>query len=99
MKEFEDLRGRLLENLLGLQEQGIRRLLVLGSRSVGNLLEHIARRENLDIQVIGTASTAEHFRCFARDAYESILIAEDPRVLGQLMQRGLIPTEKVTYLR
>jgi len=99
MKEFEDFRSRLVENLLGLQDQGIRSLLVLGSRSVGNLLEHIARRENLDIRIIGTASTAEHFGCFATDAYECILIAEDPQALDKLIQRGLIPSEKVTYLR
>ena len=77
LKEFEDFRSRLLENLLGLQDQGVSRLLVLGSRSVGILLEHIARRESLDIRIVGTASTSEHFDCFAIDAYDCILIVED----------------------
>ena len=99
MKEFEDFRSRLLENLLSLQDEGIRRLLVLGSRTVGILLEHIARRESLDVRIIGTASTADHFDCFATDAYDCILIAEDPDAFGKLIQGKLIPTEKVTYLR
>ncbi|MGD9036419.1 MAG: winged helix-turn-helix transcriptional regulator, partial [Syntrophobacterales bacterium] len=72
MKEFEDFRNRLLENLLDLQDQGIGNLLVLGSRSVGNLLEHIARREHLEIRIIGTASEPDHFSCFATDAYDCI---------------------------
>ena len=99
MKEFEDFRSRLLDNLLNLQDQGIGSLLVLGSQSVGNLLEHIARRENLDIRIIGTASTAEHFGCFSPNAYDCILIAEDPNAFGKLMQGNLVPTEKVNYLR
>ncbi len=99
MREFEDFRSRLLENLLDLQEQGIGNLLVLGSRSVGNLLEHIARRENLDIRIIGTASEPDHFSCFATDAYDCILIAEDPKAFDNLLQGRLIPAEKVTYLR
>ncbi len=99
MKEFEDFRSRLLDNLVSLQEKGTKSLLVLGSRSVGNLLEHIARRENLKIRIIGTASEPDHFSCFATDAYDRILIAEDPAEFGTLIQRGLVPTEKVTYLR
>lgn len=99
MREFEDFRGRLLDNLVDLQEKGTKSLLVLGSRSVGNLLEHIARRENLEIRIIGTASEPDHFSCFATDAYDCILIAEDPDVFGKLLQGRLIPAEKVTYLR
>jgi DNA-binding MarR family transcriptional regulator len=99
MKEFEDFRSRLLDNLVTLQDKGTKSLLVLGSRSVGNLLEHIARRENLEIRIIGTASEPDHFSCFATDAYDCILIAEDPAEFGTLIQRGLVPTEKVTYLR
>jgi len=99
MREFEDFRSRLLENLLDLQDQGIGNLLVLGSRSVGNLLEHIARRENLEIRIIGTASEPDHFSCFATDAYDCILIAEEPAEFGKLIQGNLIPAEKVTYLR
>ena len=99
MTEFEDFRNRLLDNLVNLQEKGIKTLLVLGSRSVGNLLEHIARRENLEIRIIGTASEPDHFSCFATDAYDCILIAEDPNVFGKLFQGRVIPAEKVTYLR
>jgi DNA-binding MarR family transcriptional regulator len=99
MKEFEDFRSRLLDNLVRLQDKGTKSLLVLGSRSVGTLLEHIARRENLEIRVIGTASEPDHFSCFSSDAYDCILIAEDPAEFGQLIQGNLIPAEKVTYLR
>ena len=99
MKDFEDFRNRLLENLLELQAQGIDRLLILGSRSLGKLLEHIARMENLDLRIVGTASEPDHFDCFATDAYDCILIAEDPAVFGKLIQRGLVPEEKVTYLK
>jgi DNA-binding MarR family transcriptional regulator len=99
MKEFEDFRSRLLDNLVSLQDKGTKSLLVLGSRSVGNLLEHIARRENLDIRIIGTASEPDHFSCFATDAYDCILIAEDPKAFGKLFKGRLIPAEKVTYLR
>jgi DNA-binding MarR family transcriptional regulator len=99
MKEFEDFRSRMLDNLLELQNQGVERLLVLGSRPVGNLLEHIARRENLEIRIIGTASESDHFSCFATDAYDSILITENLQALDKLIQRGLIPTDKVKYLR
>ena len=99
MREFEDFRNRLLDNLVSLQEKGTKSLLVLSSRSVGNLLEHIARRERLDIRIIGTASEPDHFSCFATDAYDCILIAEDPAEFGKLIQGNLIPEEKVTYLR
>ena len=99
MREFEDFRSRLLDNLVNLQKKGTKSLLVLGSRSVGNLLEHIARRENLEVRVVGTASEPDHFSCFATDAYDCILIAEDPEEFGTLIQGNLIPEKKVTYLR
>ncbi len=99
MKEFEDFRNRLLESLLGLQKEGIDRLLVLGSQSVGKLLSHIARRENLAIRVVGTASTTDHFSCFDEDAYDRILFAEDSSAFSKLINAGLIPEEKITYLR
>jgi DNA-binding MarR family transcriptional regulator len=99
MRDFEDFRNRLLENLLELQHQGIDRLLILGSRSLGKLFEHIARIENLDLKIVGTASEADHFGCFARDAYDCILIAEDPAVFGKLILGRQIPEEKVTYLK
>ena len=99
MKEFEDFRSRLLDNLLDLQNEGITSLLVLGSRALGILLEHIARRESLTIRIIGTASDPDHLDCFATDAYDCILIAEDPDVFGKRLEGRLIPSEKVTYLR
>ncbi len=99
MKEFEDFRNRLLENLLRLQGEGIENLLVVGSRSVGSLLEHITRRENLNIRIIGTASNADHFGCFSTDAYDCILIAEDPNEFSKLIQSLEITADKVTYLK
>ena len=99
MRDFEDFRNRLLENLLELQHQGIDRLLILGSRSLGKLLEHIARMENLDLKIVGTASELDHFDCFATDAYDCILIAEDPAAFGKLIRGNRIPEEKVTYLK
>ena len=99
MKEFEDFRNRLLENLLTLQEEGVGNLLVLGSHSVGSLLGHIARRENLAIRVIGTVCTTDHFGCFDANAYDRILLAEDPGSFSKLLNAGLIPQDKVTYLR
>ena len=98
MKEFEDFRNRLLESLLALQKEGIDRLLVLGSQSVGKLLSHIARGENLSIRVVGTASNTDHFNCFDEDAYDRILFAEDSGTFSRLINAGLIPEEKVTYL-
>jgi len=99
MKDFEDFRSRLLENLLELQDQGIDRLLILGSRSLGKLLEHIARMENLDLRIVGTASEPDHFDCFATDAYDCVLIAEDPAVFGKLIRGNHISEDKVTYLK
>jgi len=99
MRDFEDFRNRLLENLLELQDQGIDRLLILGSRSLGKLLEHIARMENLHLRIVGTASEADHFGCFARDAYDRILITEDPAVFGKLILGKQIPEDKVAYLK
>jgi len=99
MKEFEDFRNRLLENLLTLQEEGVGSLLVLGSHSVGGFLAHIARRENLVIRVIGTASTTDHLSCFDAEAYDRILFAEDSSSLTRLIDAGLVPEDKVTYLK
>ena len=99
MKDFEDFRSRLLENLLELQDRGIDKLLILGSRSLGKLLEHIARMENLDLRIVGTASEPDHFDCFATDAYDCILIAEDPDAFSKLIQAGRLPSAKVTYLK
>jgi DNA-binding MarR family transcriptional regulator len=98
-REFNDFSSRLLENLLTLQDLGVNRLLVLGSQTVGRLLAHIARTEHLTIRVIGTVSEADHFDCFTSDAYDHVLIAEDPKAFSQLIHRGVIPEEKVTYLK
>ena len=98
-KEFNDFSNRLLENLLILESIGVSRLLVLGSQTVGKLLAHIARSEHLSIRVIGTVSEPDHFGCFTSDAYDHILIAEDPTAFSQLIHRGLIPEGKVTYLK
>ena len=98
-KEFDGFSNQLLENLLILQDFGVSRLLVLGSQTVGKLLAHIARSEHLIIRVIGTVSEPDHFDCFTPDAYDHILIAEDPKAFSQLIHRGLIPEEKVTYLK
>ena len=98
-KEFNDFSNRLLENLLILQDFGVSRLLVLGSQTVGKLLAHIARTEHLTIRVIGTVSESDHFDCFTSDAYDHVLIAEEPKVFSQLIHRGLIPEGKVTYLK
>jgi DNA-binding MarR family transcriptional regulator len=99
MKEFEDFRNRLLENLLSLQEEGVDSLLVLGSESVGKLLSHIARRENLVIRIVGTASTSDHFSCFDTESYDRILFAQDQRDCSELLETGIIPEDKVTYLK
>jgi len=98
-KEFNDFSKRLLENLQILQDFGVRRLLVLGSQTVGKLLAHIARAEHLTIRVIGTVSETDHFDCFTSDAYDHVLIAEDPDAFSKLIHRGIIPEEKVTYLK
>jgi len=98
-KEFNDFSDRLLENLLMLENFGASRLLVFGSQPVGKLLAHIARRERLSICVVGTASEPDHFDCFTPEAYDHILIAEDPKAFSQLVHRGIIPERKVTYLK
>ena len=98
-KEFNGFSNQLLENLLVLQDLGVKRLLVLGSQTVGKLLAHIAKREHLTICVVGTVSEADHFDCFTPDAYDHILIAEDPKAFSQLIHRGLIPEDRVTYLK
>ena len=98
-KEFRDFSDRLLGNLVELEDSGVRRLLVVGSQTVGKLLGHIARSEHLTVRVIGTVSEPDHFDCFAPDAYDHILIAEDPKAFSQLIQKHLILEEKVTYLK
>ena len=98
-REFSDFSNRLSENLIVLQDSGVRRLLVLGSQSVGKLLAHIARSEHLTIRVVGTVSEIDHFECFTPDAYDHILIAEEPDAFSKLIQAGRIPSGKVTFLK
>ena len=98
-KDFNGLSNQLLENLLILEDLGVTRLLVLGSQTVGRLLAHIARTEHLKIRVVGTVGAPDHFECFTSDAYDHVLIAEDPKDFSKLIQRGVIPEEKVTYLK
>jgi hypothetical protein len=64
-----------------------------------NLLGHIARRENLAIRIIGTASTTDHFDDFDTDEYDRILFAEGHRDFTELISKGLIPQNKITYLK
>jgi DNA-binding MarR family transcriptional regulator len=99
MKEFEDFRKRLLENLLTLQNEGLTSVLVLGSQSVGKLLAHIARGENLDIRIVGTVNDPNIFDLFARESYDSILIAEGPERYRPLLQERQIPEHIVNYIR
>jgi DNA-binding MarR family transcriptional regulator len=98
-KEFNGFSNQLLENLRILENTGVNRLLVLGSPTIGRLLAHIARTEHLTIRVIGTVSEVDHFDCFTSDAYDHVLIAEDPDVFSTLIHRGAIPKGKVTYLK
>ena len=98
-KEFDDFSSQLLENLLLLENIGVSRVLILGSQTVGKLLAHVARSEHLTIRVIGTVSEPDHFDCFTPEAYDHILIAEDPKAFSKLIHRGLIPEGKVTYLK
>ena len=95
-KDFNGLSNQLLENLLILEDLGVTRLLVLGSQTVGRLLAHIARTEHLKIRVVGTVSEPDHFDCFTPEAYDHVLIAEDPKAFSKLIHRGVIPEEKVT---
>ncbi len=99
MKEFEDFRNRLLENLLTLQNEGVGSILVLGSQSLGNLLAYIARGENLNIRIVGTVNDPGVFDLFERESYDSILIAEGAERYGPLLQEREIPKDIVNYLR
>ena len=98
-KEFNGFSNQLLENLRMLENIGVTRLLVLGSQTIGRLLAHIARSEHLTIRVVGTVSQADHFNCFTPDAYDHILIAEEPDAFSKLIQEGRIPSGKVTFLQ
>jgi DNA-binding MarR family transcriptional regulator len=99
VREFEALRKRLLENLLVLHGSGARRLLVVGSESLGKLLGEIARGDDLDLQVVATVASDEDFSNYPQDEFDSLLIAEDsPKVETILRLLGIEP-EKVWHLR
>lgn len=99
MREFEALRIRLLENLLLLHARGARRLLIVGSQSLGKLLGQIARAEELDLQVVATVSNDDDFRNYPQDEFDSLLIAEDSPGLGSILQSLSSQGEKVWHLR
>jgi hypothetical protein len=99
MREFEALRIRLLENLLLLHARGARRLLIVGSQSLGKLLGQIARAEELDLQVVATVSNDDDFRNYPQDEFDSRLIAEDSPGLGSILQSLSSQGEKVWHLR
>ena len=98
-QEFQNFSDRLLENLLRVQHLDVSRLLVLGSQSIGKLLAYIARREDLSVLVIGTVSEPDQFDCFTPEAYDHILVADDPGAFSNLIQTGKIPANKITYLK
>jgi hypothetical protein len=97
--EFEELRKRLLENLLVLRESGARRLLVVGSESLGKLLGHIARAEKLELQVVATVSNDDDFSNYPQDKWDSLLIAEDTPKVRSILQLLMVQAEKVWHLR
>ena len=99
VREFEELRKRLLENLLLLHESGARRLLVVGSESLGKLLGQIARAEELDLQVVATVSNDDDFRNYPQDECDFLLIAEDSPRVRSILQLLSVQRKKVWHLR
>ena len=97
--EFEELRKRLLENLLVLHESGARRLLVVGSESLGKLLGQIARAEELELRVVATVSSGDDPRSYPQDAWDSLLVAEDSPTVEPILQLLSPKGEKVWHLR
>ncbi|HVO83010.1 MAG TPA: hypothetical protein VMU60_01150, partial [Syntrophobacteria bacterium] len=89
----------LLENLLVLRESGARRLLVVGSESLGKLLGHIARAEKLELQVVATVSSDDDFSNYPQDEWDSLLIAEDAPKVRSILQLLRVQAEKVWHLR
>jgi hypothetical protein len=99
MQEYQNWHNRLLENLLEIQHKGVSRVLVLGSQNLTRLLAHIARSENLDISIIGTASTVDQFGCFNIDAFDIILIADVTDQHKKLLREKKISERLVTFLK
>jgi DNA-binding PadR family transcriptional regulator len=97
--EFEELRKRLLENLLVLHESGARRLLVVGSETLGKLLGQIARAEELELRVVATVSSGDDPRSYPQDEWDSLLVAEDSPTVEPILQLLSPKGEKVWHLR
>jgi DNA-binding PadR family transcriptional regulator len=97
--EFEELRKRLLENLLVLHESGARRLLVVGSETLGKLLGQIARAEDLELRVVATVSSGDDPRSYPQDEWDSLLVAEDSPTVEPILQLLSPKGEKVWHLR
>ena len=97
--EFEELRKRLLENLIVLHDSGARRLLVVGSESLGKLLGQIARAEELELRVVATVSSGDDLRNYPQDEWDSLLIAEDSPTVQPILQLLSPKGEKVWHLR
>jgi len=98
IREFEEFRSRLLENLLRLQDQGKRTLLVLSGESVGKLLGHIARTENLKLRVMACVKHPREFDHLSSDDFDCILMADDPQRFSELFKSQKIAPERVFYL-
>ncbi|MBW1982735.1 MAG: winged helix-turn-helix transcriptional regulator [Deltaproteobacteria bacterium] len=98
IQEFEEFRSRLLENLLRLQNQGMRVLLVFSRESVGKLLGHIVQTEDLDLQVMATVKHPCEFESLSGGSYDCILMADDPQRFSELLKSQKITPERVFYL-
>ena len=98
MREFEEFRNLMLKNLKRLQAEGVSRVLVCAPDNVGKFIAHIARRENLNVQAIGTVADPENFDSFERDSYDCILIADDPERFSGLLETSHIPSAQIKYL-
>jgi EPS-associated MarR family transcriptional regulator len=99
MREFEEVRHRLLDNLLNLQGQGVRSLLVISSSTLAKFIADIARTENLDIQVVGTVSDTDDLGSISPDSYDCVLVADDPDHYNDHLQTHNIPSDKIVYLQ
>ena len=97
--DFEELRKRLVENLLVLHESGARRVLVVGSDSLGKLLAQIARAEGLELRVVATVSNNDDLTNYPQDEWDSLLVAEEPPKVQPILQSLNLQREKVWHLR
>ena len=99
MREFEEVRHRLLENLLRLQAQGVRSLLVISSTSLAKFIKDIARVENLDIRVVEKVSDTDDSDSLSLDFYDCLLVADDSERVNDYLEMHKIPSEKIVYLK